>query len=97
MNTEADLERALRVAFRDVAEPVVAEPDPMGRLLARRKRRFGRSLFASLTAVAALVGAFTLPAAFAPAEPDRPDTSEDGHLIGSEWTRSLILRPHGTG
>ncbi|MEV4511500.1 hypothetical protein AB0K00_21305 [Dactylosporangium sp. NPDC049525] len=86
-----DLEQALRAAFRDAAAPVVPRPDPMRRLLQRRRRRW-----AGLTSLFAAV-AVALSAAFVPAlqfgsPPDR-GSGDAGYPITSPWTRTLLDSP----
>ncbi|GAA3186316.1 hypothetical protein ACFO1B_11915 [Dactylosporangium siamense] len=81
----ADLEQALRHAFRDTAETVVPDPDPMRRLLRRRRRRWAG--VTSLFVAAAVALAAGLVPALQPAAPERPFPRLPA------WTRALLDSP----
>lgn len=84
-----DLEQALRAAFRDAADAVVPSPEPMRRLLQRRRRRW-TGIGAFLAAVAAVAGAALVPV-LQPGLHDR--LGEQGYPITSSWTHNLIDSP----
>lgn len=85
-----DLEHALRQAFQDAAETVVPRPEPMRRLLRRRRRRWA-GLGAFFAAVAVAAGAALVPAL--QAGPAQRADNGDGYPITSAWTRTLLDSP----
>ncbi|MDG6105973.1 hypothetical protein Daura_07225 [Dactylosporangium aurantiacum] len=84
-----DLEHALRRALRDAAETVVPRPDPMRRLLQRRRRRWA-GLGAFFAAIAVAAGAALIPAL--QAGPAQRADGGDGYRI-TPWARTLLDSP----
>jgi hypothetical protein len=83
------LEEDVRAAFARVVEPVVPEPDPMGRLLKRRRRR--RGVVVS-SVVVVLCAAVTV--GLAGRSRSGPHVSVgDEYTITSSWTRRLLDAP----
>lgn len=85
-----DLEQALRDAFRQTAETVVPRPEPMRRLLQRRRRRWA-GLTSFFAAVAVAASAALVPA-LQVGSPERRD-GDEGYPITSPWTRRLLDSP----
>jgi hypothetical protein len=82
------VEHDVREALARVVEPIVPEPDPMGRLLKRRRRRrVGVGAFAAVVCLAVAVG-------LAGRSLSRPNITVGGeYTIGSSWTRRLLDSP----
>lgn len=99
------VEDDVRMEFRRIAEPVVPRPDPLGRLLARRRRRrWQRGLGAAAAAVAVALtgGTLALAPVGGPVDPPQPspDRSVQREIYPGKpksrmdlWTRRLVDSP----
>lgn len=84
----------VRAGFARLAETVVPEADPYGRLV-RRGRRRRRARFAGLSGIVATVVAGALVGAphFAGVGSPGPSQTGHGYPIESEWVRQLLASP----
>jgi hypothetical protein len=83
------LEEDVREAFARAVEPIVPDPDPMGRLLRRRRRRRVGLSSIVVVVVCAAVAVTLAGRSLSP----RPVTVGDEYTITSSWTRRLLDSP----
>jgi hypothetical protein len=97
------VEDDIRTAFERITEPVVPRPDPLGRLLVRRRRRtWRRGIGAAAAAVAlAFAGGALATAPIGGGVGPSPGPDRSGNVTGQDspkaritaWTRRLIESP----
>ncbi|TDC59828.1 hypothetical protein E1258_16705 [Micromonospora sp. KC207] len=87
-----NVDRNVKYRLGEIARSVTPDPDPFGRLMARRDRRSAR-VIASAAAVAVIAVSVAVPSIFKGEKPQVPMAGEVGDTISSPWERKLLSSP----